>query len=46
MIQHIKKDTYCISLDIKGKELTSEEFSKKCGNRKCRYKKSISKSIC
>ena len=29
MLKHIKKDTYCICLDLKGKELTSEEFSKK-----------------
>lgn len=29
MLAHLKKDTYCISLDLKGKELTSEEFSKK-----------------
>lgn len=29
MLSYLKKDTYCISLDLKGKELTSEEFSKK-----------------
>ena len=29
MLKHIKKDTYCICLELNGKELTSEEFSKK-----------------
>lgn len=29
MLSHLKKDTYCISLDLKGKQLTSEEFSRK-----------------
>ena len=29
MLSYLKKDTYCISLDLKGKELTSEEFSKR-----------------
>lgn len=29
MLSYIKKDTYSISLDLKGKQLTSEEFSKK-----------------
>lgn len=29
MLSYLKKDTYCISLDLKGKQLTSEEFSKK-----------------
>ena len=28
-IAHIKKDSYVIALDLKGKELSSEEFSKK-----------------
>lgn len=32
MMEHIKKDTYVISLDLKGKEYTSEEFSKKIEN--------------
>lgn len=27
MLAYLKKDTYCICLDLKGKELTSEEFS-------------------
>lgn len=29
MLFYLKKDTYCISLDLKGKELTSEQFSKR-----------------
>ena len=29
IISHIPKDTYLICLDLKGKELSSEEFSKK-----------------
>ena len=29
VIAHIKKDSYVICLDLKGKELSSEEFSKK-----------------
>ena len=29
MLSYLRKDTYCISLDLKGKELTSEEFSKR-----------------
>lgn len=29
ILSYLKKDTYCISLDLKGKELTSEEFSKR-----------------
>ena len=29
VIAHLKKDSYIISLDLKGKELSSEEFSKK-----------------
>lgn len=29
MLQYLKKDTYCICLDLKGKEISSEEFSKK-----------------
>lgn len=31
-IAHIKKDSYIICLDLKGKEITSEEFSKKIEN--------------
>lgn len=29
IINHIKKDSYIISLDLKGKEFSSEDFSKK-----------------
>ena len=29
MLSYLKKSTYCISLDLKGKQLTSEEFSKR-----------------
>lgn len=29
ILSHIKKDSYIICLDLKGKEFTSEEFSKK-----------------
>ena len=29
MLSYLKRDTHCISLDLKGKELTSEEFSKR-----------------
>ena len=29
MLTYIKKDTYCVSLDLKGKQITSEEFAKR-----------------
>lgn len=32
IINHIKKDSYIICLDLKGKEFSSEEFSKKIEN--------------
>ena len=32
ILNHIKKDSYIIALDLKGKEFTSEEFSKKIDN--------------
>lgn len=32
IINHLKKDSYVIALDLKGKEFTSEEFSKKIDN--------------
>ena len=32
IIDSIKKDSYVISLDLKGKEMSSEEFSKKIDN--------------
>lgn len=32
IIEHVKKDSYVICLDLKGKEISSEEFSKKLDN--------------
>lgn len=32
LISHIKKDSYVICLDLKGKEVSSEEFSKQIDN--------------
>ena len=32
ILSHIKKDTYLICLDLKGKQFTSEEFSAKINN--------------
>ena len=32
ILSHIKKDTYLICLDLKGKQYTSEEFSQKISN--------------
>lgn len=32
ILNHIKKDSYIICLDLKGKELSSEDFSKKIEN--------------
>ena len=32
ILSHIKKDSYVICLDLKGKQYTSEEFSKKIEN--------------
>lgn len=32
IINHLKKDSYIIALDLRGKEFTSEEFSKKIDN--------------
>ena len=32
ILSHIKKDTYIICLDLKGKQYTSEEFSQKINN--------------
>ncbi len=29
MLAYLKKNTYCISLDLKGKQVTSEEFAKR-----------------
>lgn len=41
MITKLPKDTYLICLDLKGKELTSEEFSKKIENISLNYNSSI-----
>lgn len=37
----IKKDSYVICLDLKGKEMTSEEFSKKLGDISLNYNSNI-----
>jgi len=41
MLQTLKKDSYIICLDLKGKELSSEEFSKKIENIALNYNSSI-----
>ena len=41
IIDNIKKDSYVICLDLKGKELTSEEFSKKIENISVNYNSTI-----
>ena len=41
MIQAIKKDSYIICLDLKGKEFSSEEFSKKLQNIALNFNSSI-----
>jgi len=41
IIQSIKKDSYIICLDLKGKELSSEEFSKKIENIALNFNSSI-----
>ena len=41
MIQSLKKDSYIICLDLKGKELSSEEFSKKIENIALNFNSSI-----
>ena len=41
IIQAIKKDSYIICLDIKGKELSSEEFSAKLDNIALNFNSSI-----
>lgn len=41
MIAKIPKDTYLICLDLKGKELSSEEFSKKIEDISVNYNSSI-----
>ena len=41
MIQAIKKDSYIICLDLKGKQFTSEEFSEKIDNIALNFNSSI-----
>ena len=41
IIQAIKKDSYIICLDLKGKELSSEEFSAKLDNITLKFNSSI-----
>ncbi len=41
ILKHLKKDSYIISLDLKGKQFTSEEFSKKIQNISLNYSNSI-----
>ena len=41
IIQAIKKDSYIICLDLKGKEFSSEEFSKKIENIALNFNSSI-----
>ena len=41
MIQSIKKDSYIICLDLKGKEFSSEDFSKKLENIALNFNSSI-----
>ena len=41
IIQNIKKDSYIICLDLKGKEFSSEEFSKKIENIALNFNSSI-----
>ena len=42
ILSHIKKDSYIICLDIKGKQYTSEEFSQKINNISTNISSSIS----
>lgn len=41
MIEHVKKDSYIICLDLKGNELSSEEFSKKLDDIALNFNSSI-----
>ena len=41
ILEHIKKDSYVICLDLTGKEFSSEEFSKKIDNIALNYNSSI-----
>ena len=40
-LNNIKKDSYVICLDLKGKQFTSEEFSEKINNISINYNSSI-----
>ena len=42
ILSHIKKDSYVICLDLKGKQFTSEEFSQKINNISTNISSSIS----
>jgi len=41
IIEHIKKDSYVFCLDLKGKQFTSEDFSKKIDDITLNYNSSI-----
>lgn len=41
IIEHLKKDSYIIALDLKGKEYSSEDFSKKLDDIALNYNSSI-----
>lgn len=41
ILEHIKKDSYTICLDLKGKELSSEEFSRKLDDIALNFNSSI-----
>lgn len=42
ILEHIKKDSYVICLDLKGKEVSSEEFSRKIDDIGLNFNSSIS----
>ena len=41
IINHLKKESYIIALDLNGKQYTSEDFSKKINNISLNYNSSI-----
>lgn len=41
MLEYLKKETYCICLDLKGKECSSEEFAQKIENISINFNSSI-----
>lgn len=41
ILEHVKKDSYIICLDLNGKELSSEDFSKKIDNIALNFNSSI-----